>query len=152
MPADSKTSPRDVMCIYYTPHQSCYSQPQHDPQDAQFRIPSYSGFSWHLSSTKSCWFNLLLAITRQLHQCMAAFWVYLNSLPAAGRAAVAVIQPLGGNPVKSLYWGFSQHWLSTPKVPKADEGQDPPAPLPMRQGPSHCNQAGAGPPEQRTCL
>lgn len=59
---------------------------------------------------------------------------------------------LGGNPVKSLYWGFSQHWLSTPKVPKADEGQDPPAPLPMRQGPSHCNQAGAGPPEQRTCL
>lgn len=81
------------MCIYYTPHQSCYSQPQHDPQDAQFRIPSYPGFSWHLSSTKSCWFNLLLAITRQLHQCMAAFWVYLNSLPAAGRAAVAVIQP-----------------------------------------------------------
>lgn len=24
---------------------------------------------------------------------------------------------LGGNPVKSLYWGFSQRWLSTPKVP-----------------------------------
>lgn len=39
---------------------------------------------------------------------------------------------LGGNLVRSLYWGFSHRWLSTPKVPKADEGQNPPTPLPTR--------------------